>query len=51
LPILLRASADTGHIGSSLDEQIEESADAFAFVFKQLGLTVSTSTEVKHAEN
>jgi prolyl oligopeptidase len=51
LPILLRASADTGHIGSSLDEQIEESADAFAFVFKQLGLTVSTSTEVNHAEN
>jgi prolyl oligopeptidase len=43
LPILLRASADTGHIGSSLDEQIEESADAFAFVFKELGLTVSTS--------
>jgi prolyl oligopeptidase len=38
LPILLRASADTGHIGSSLDEQIEEGADAFAFLFEQLGL-------------
>jgi prolyl oligopeptidase len=39
LPILLRASADTGHIGSSLDEQIDEGADAFAFLFQQLGLT------------
>jgi len=39
LPILLRASADTGHIGSSLDEEIEEGADAFAFLFQQLGLT------------
>jgi prolyl oligopeptidase len=45
LPILLRASADTGHIGSSLDEQIEEDADAFAFVFKELGLAVATSRE------
>ena len=41
LPILLRASADTGHIGSSLDETIEEGADTFAFVCKELGLTVS----------
>jgi prolyl oligopeptidase len=43
LPILLRASADTGHIGSSLDEQIEEGADTFAFVFKELGLTMRAS--------
>lgn len=40
LPILLRTSADTGHIGSSLDEQIEEGADMFAFVFMELGLTL-----------
>jgi len=40
LPILLRASADTGHIGSSLDEQIEEQTDTFAFVFKELGITM-----------
>jgi len=38
LPILLRTSADTGHIGSSLDEQIEEDADTFAFVFNELGV-------------
>lgn len=40
LPILLRSSADTGHIGSSLDEQIEEQTDTFAFVFKELGITM-----------
>jgi prolyl oligopeptidase len=40
LPVLLRTSADTGHIGSSLEEEIEEDADTFAFVFKQLGMTM-----------
>jgi prolyl oligopeptidase len=40
LPILLRTSADTGHIGSSLDEEIDEGADTFAFVFQQLGMTM-----------
>lgn len=38
-PILLRTSSNTGHgIGSSLDEQIEEGADVWAFLFDQLGL-------------
>jgi hypothetical protein len=36
----LLPSADTGHIGSSLDERIHEGADTFAFVFKELGLTM-----------
>jgi prolyl oligopeptidase len=40
LPILLRASSDTGHIGSSLDEQIDEGADTYAFVLKELGLAI-----------
>ena len=40
LPILLRTSADTGHIGSSLDEEIEEETDTFAFVFEELGMTM-----------
>src|SRR5262249_38878892 len=43
LPILLRTSADTGHIGSSLDEQIDEGTDAYAFVFQELGLTMRPS--------
>lgn len=38
-PILLRTSSNTGHgIGSSLDEQIEEGADVWAFLFDQLDL-------------
>ena len=38
-PILLRTSSNTGHgIDSSLDEQIEEGADVWAFLFDQLGL-------------
>jgi prolyl oligopeptidase len=38
LPILLRTSSDTGHINSSLDEQLEEGADSFAFLFYELGV-------------
>jgi len=38
LPILLRTSSDTGHINSSLDEQLEEGADTFAFLFYELGV-------------
>lgn len=38
-PILLRTSSTTGHgIDSSLNEQIEEGADVWAFLFDQLGL-------------
>jgi prolyl oligopeptidase len=36
-PILLRVAADEGHgIGTSLSARIEESADAFAFLFEEL---------------
>ena len=38
-PVLLRTSATSGHgIDSSLDEQVEEGADVWAFLFDQLGL-------------
>src|SRR4029077_2739420 len=38
-PVFLRTSSTTGHgIDSSLDEQIEEGADVWAFLFDQLGL-------------
>ena len=38
-PILLRTTADAGHgIGSSLDERIAQEADAYAFLFDQLGM-------------
>jgi prolyl oligopeptidase len=39
-PILLRTSANTGHgIGSPLAAQVDETTDAFAFLFQQLGVT------------
>jgi len=44
-PILLRTSADTGHIGSSLDEQIEEQTDTFAFAFSELGMTTKEARD------
>jgi prolyl oligopeptidase len=39
-PILLRTSSNAGHgsIGASLDEQIEQDADVFSFLFDQLGI-------------
>ena len=38
-PILLRTSSNSGHgIGTALDEQIEERADAMSFLFDQLGM-------------
>ncbi len=37
-PILLRTSATTGHVGSSLSSRNEETADWYAFVFKTLGM-------------
>jgi len=41
-PVLLRTSSNTGHgIDSSLDEQIEEGADVWAFLFTQLGLRMN----------
>ena len=38
-PILLRTSSNAGHgIGTALDEEIEEQADVFSFLFDQLGV-------------
>jgi prolyl oligopeptidase len=39
-PILLRTSSNAGHgIGTALDEEIEQGADVFCFLFDQLGIT------------
>jgi prolyl oligopeptidase len=39
-PILLRTTASAGHgIGTALDEEIEQQADADSFLFDQLGIT------------
>jgi prolyl oligopeptidase len=38
-PILLRTSSSAGHgFGTALDEQIEQDADVFSFLFDQLGI-------------
>jgi prolyl oligopeptidase len=43
-PVLLRTSYTTGHgIDSSLDEQVEEGADVWAFLFDQLGLRMEAA--------
>jgi prolyl oligopeptidase len=45
-PILLRTSSNSGHgIGTALDEQIEEDADAVSFLFEQLGVDYETVTK------
>ncbi len=40
-PILLRTSSTAGHgsIGASLDEQLDQQADVFSFLFDQLGVS------------
>jgi prolyl oligopeptidase len=46
-PILLRTTSNAGHgIGTALDEEIEQSADMYGFLFDQLGInpTMSSST-------
>jgi len=44
-PILLRTSAGAGHgIGTALDEQIEQQADVFSFLFDQLGISYVPAT-------
>lgn len=41
-PVLLRTSGDTGHGGGTpLSAEIEEQADVYAFLFHELGVTVS----------
>jgi prolyl oligopeptidase len=38
-PILLRTSSNSGHgIGTSTNEQIEQTADVYSFLFDQLGM-------------
>lgn len=38
-PILLRTTSSAGHgFGTALDEQVEQSADVFSFLFDQLGM-------------
>ncbi len=45
-PVLLRTSATSGHgVDTSLDEQIEEDADFYAFLFDQLGLKAPESAK------
>jgi prolyl oligopeptidase len=42
-PILLRTSSSSGHgFGTALDEQIDEDADVFSFLFDQLGMQYTT---------
>jgi prolyl oligopeptidase len=46
-PVLLRTTSNAGHgIGTALDEEIEQSADMYGFLFDQLGInpTMSSST-------
>jgi prolyl oligopeptidase len=39
-PVLLRTTANAGHgFGTALDEQIEETADVFSFLFDQMGIS------------
>jgi prolyl oligopeptidase len=40
LPVLLRTSSNSGHINASLNERIERTADMFAFLLYELGVTV-----------
>ena len=45
-PILLRTSSTAGHgIGTALDEQIEEGADVYSFLFDQLGIEYKPVTK------
>ncbi len=41
--VLLRTSASTGHVGSSLKERIEQGVDMYAFIFAELGVKYESS--------
>jgi prolyl oligopeptidase len=44
-PILLRTTSNAGHgIGTALDEEIEQSADMYGFLFDQLGINPMMSS-------
>src|SRR2546422_7244752 len=48
-PVLLRTSVSSGHgIGTALDEQIEQSTDAYTFLFDQLGVPFMSQSAVNH---
>ncbi len=44
-PIFLRTTAEAGHgFGTALDEEIEQEADMFGFLFDQLGVRYKADT-------
>lgn len=40
LPVLLRTSSTSGHINASLNERVERTADIYAFLLHELGVTI-----------
>jgi prolyl oligopeptidase len=45
-PIMLRTTSNAGHgFGTTLDEQIEQDADMYSFLFDQLGITYSPTPQ------
>jgi prolyl oligopeptidase len=47
-PILLRTTSSAGHgIGTALDEEIEQDADVFSFLFDQLGIRYAPAANSK----
>jgi prolyl oligopeptidase len=40
LPILLRTSSNSGHINASLNERVERTADIYAFLLHELGVSI-----------
>jgi prolyl oligopeptidase len=47
LPILLRTTSSTGHVGTPLDERIAEEADVYAFLFHELGVAYAPVAPAK----
>jgi prolyl oligopeptidase len=47
LPILLRTTSSTGHIGTPLAGRIAEEADVYAFLFSELGVAYTPLTHAK----
>jgi prolyl oligopeptidase len=45
--VLLRTSANTGHVGSSLKERIEQGVDMYAFIFAELGVKYEPAPNLK----
>lgn len=48
-PILLRTTSNAGHgFGTALDEEINENADMYSFLFDQLGITFTPANETSN---